>query len=88
MKNTGENILPKRTKCAEGSSFKLWCNLNFKVGQIRANCLLYCQKTSCPVTTKEEIFNTIYTCHQQGHSGGRKNYDEVKAFHVCRSHAK
>ena len=46
--------LDSRTKCDDGAKFKYWCKNQFKVETIGARNLLYCSKTSLPVTTKEE----------------------------------
>ena len=55
--------LDSRTKCDDGAKFKYWCKNQFKSETIGARNLLYCSKTSLPVTTKEETFNTILRCH-------------------------
>ena len=47
--------LDSRRKCDDGAKFK--------VETIGARNLLYCSKTSLPVTTKEETFDTILRCH-------------------------
>ena len=71
---------PNGAKCEEGSNFKFWCNKHFKVEEIGANQLLFCKKTSCPVTTKEDMYTTILQCHQRvGHSRRDKTWDEVLA---------
>ena len=73
-------LLPKGSKCPDGASFKFWSNQHFKTEQIGENQLVYCKKKSCPVTTKNNIFNTIFQCHQRvGHSGHTRTYDEVKS---------
>ena len=54
--------LPKGEKCVYGANFKFWYNKNFKVQKIGARYVLYCLKTSCPVITKEELFDTIKRC--------------------------
>ena len=70
---------PKGAKCEQGSNFKFWCNKHFKVEEIGANQLLFCKKTSCPVTTKEDMYTTILQCHQRvGYSRRDKTWDEVK----------
>ena len=55
--------LGSRTKCDDGAKFKFWCKNQFKVETIGARNLLYCSKTSLPVTTKEETFETLLCCH-------------------------
>ena len=71
--------LDSRTKCDDGAKFKHWCKNQFKVETIGARNLLYCSKTSLPVTTKEETFDTILRCHLRvGHTGRDKTFDEVK----------
>ena len=71
--------LDSRTKCDDGAKFKHWCKNQFKVETIGARNLLYCSKTSLPVTTKEETFDTILRCHMRvGHTGRDKTFDEVK----------
>lgn len=70
----------KGEKCVDGANFKHWCNHHFKTEQIGNNQLLYCKKTSTPVTTRDKIFSTITRCHQRvGHSGRTRTYEEVKA---------
>lgn len=49
----------KGAKCTDGAHFKFWCNKNFKLQKIGSRMVLYCLKTSCPVITKEDIFDTI-----------------------------
>lgn len=51
--------LDKGVKCATGSSFKFWCTKHFKLQEIGSRKILYCKKSSCPVVTKEELFDTI-----------------------------
>ena len=66
-------------KCNDGAKFKHWCKNYFKVETIGARNLLYCGKTSLPVTTKEDMFDTILRCHLRvGHKGRDKTFDEVK----------
>ena len=68
-----------RSKCDDGAKFKHWYKNQFQVEVIGARNLLYCSKTSLPVTTKEEMFNTILRCHLRvGHTGRDKTFDEVK----------
>ena len=55
--------LDSRTKFVDGTKFKYWCKNQFKVETIGARNLLYCSKTSLPVMTKEETFDTIPHCH-------------------------
>ena len=55
--------LDSRTKCDDGGKFKYWCKNQFKVETIGARNHLYCSKTSLPVTTKVETFDTILRCH-------------------------
>ena len=51
--------LVKGVKCPEGSHFKFWCGKHFTLQEIASRLILYCKKTSCPVVTKEEIYDTI-----------------------------
>ena len=55
--------LDSRTKCDDGAKFKYWCKNQFKVETIGARNLLYCSKTSLPVMTKDETFDTILRYH-------------------------
>ncbi|XP_046581445.1 KRAB-A domain-containing protein 2-like [Haliotis rubra] len=72
--------LDKGVKCAAGSHFKFWCAKHFKLQKIGSRRILYCKKTSCPVITKEEIFDTVKRCHTRvGHSRRAKTWDEIKA---------
>lgn len=71
--------LDSRTKCDDGAKFKYWCKNQFKVEIIGARNILYCSKTSLPVTTKEETFDTILRCHLRvGHTGRDKTFDYRK----------
>ena len=75
-------LLPKGSKSQDGARFKFWSNQHFRIEQIGENELVYCKKTSCPVATKNNIFNTIFQCHQRvGHSGHTRTWDEVKTTH-------
>ena len=70
--------LDKGDKCSEGAQFKFWCSKNFSVHNIGSKKVLYCKKTSCPVVSKEDIFDTIQRCHERvGHSGRNKTWEEV-----------
>ena len=69
----------KGTACSEGAGFKFWCNKHFKIEATGTNQILYCKKTSCPVTTKEDMYAMIRQCHQHvGHSQRDKTCDEVR----------
>ena len=69
----------KGAKCNEGASFKYWCHKHFKVEKIGTNSILYCQKSSCPVVSYEDMFETILRCHDRvGHSGRDKTWNEIK----------
>ena len=60
--------LDSRTKFDDGAKLKYWCKNQFKVETIGARNVLYCSKTSLPVRTKEETFDTILHCHlRAGH---------------------
>ncbi|KAK7091747.1 hypothetical protein V1264_009390 [Littorina saxatilis] len=42
--------------------------------------IIFCKKSGCPVVAREEIFQTISTCHTNvGHSGRDKTWAEVKS---------
>ena len=72
-------LLETGTKCDNGAKFKYWCKNQFKVETIGCRNILYCSKTSLPVTTKEDMFDTILRCHLRvGHTGRDKTFDEVK----------
>ena len=60
--------LDSRAKFDDGAKIKYWCKNQFKVETIGARNLLYCSKTSLPVMTKEETFDTILRCHFEGWS--------------------
>ena len=58
-----------------------------KLKKIGARDLLYCKKTSCPVVTKENIFDTLVRCHERvGHSGRQKTWAEVKGNYAWIKH--
>ena len=70
--------LDKGEKCEDGAFFKFWCYKNFKVVNFGSKKVLHCKKSSCPVVTKEELFDTLVRCHERvGHSGRKKTWDEV-----------
>ena len=70
--------LAKGIPCPDGAGFKFWCNKHFKVETIGSSQVIYCKKTSSPVTTKEDMFDTIKQCHQRvGHSRRDKTWDEA-----------
>lgn len=72
--------LKKGDSCTYGTKFKAWCKGNFKLQQIGSKQLLFCTKSSCPVITKEEYFDTILKCHEKvGHSGRDRTWNEVKS---------
>ncbi|XP_078592647.1 uncharacterized protein LOC144871267 [Branchiostoma floridae x Branchiostoma japonicum] len=71
--------LSKGVKCPEGSHFKFWAAKRFKLQDIGARKILYCEKTSRPVVPKEDIYDTIKCCHSRvGHSRRDKTWDEIK----------
>ena len=66
------------TPCPDGAGFKFWCNKHFKIETIGSSQVIYCKKTSSPVTNKEDMFDTIKQCHQRvGHSRRDKTWDEA-----------
>ena len=68
-----------RTKYDERAKFKHWCKNHFKLETIGSRNLLFCSKKNLPVTTKEEMFDTILRCHLRvGHTGRDKTFDKVK----------
>ncbi|XP_030010460.1 KRAB-A domain-containing protein 2-like [Sphaeramia orbicularis] len=70
----------KGVKCQDGATFKFWAMKNFTLQEIGAKKILYCQKSSRPVVTKEDIFDTIKCCHSRvGHSRRDKTWDEIKS---------
>ena len=70
----------KGEKCFMGSKFKFWAKNNFKIEQLGNKHVLYCLKTSQPVVTKEDCFETIKKCHERvGHSGRTKTWDDIRS---------
>ena len=50
-----------------------------KLKKIGTNSILYCQKSSCPVVSYEDMFETILRCHDRvDHSGRDKTWNEIK----------
>ena len=71
--------LKKGSPCAGGAKFKFWCHKHFKIETTGNNPLIYCKKSSCPLTTKEDIYDTIKKCHQRvGHSRRNETWDEAR----------
>ena len=56
---TGAILLDKGSKCNGGALFKFRCQNHYKLQRVGAKDILFCNKTNCPVVTREELFNTI-----------------------------
>ena len=79
---------PKGEVCEEGAKFKVWCKKHFKLEQIGSKQIVYCSRTSCPLVTYEEIFETVRKCHEKvGHSGRDKTWSEVRANYAGIKHS-
>lgn len=72
--------LDEKEACPEGPKFKHWAKKLYKLGMVGSQNIIFCKKSGCPVVAREEIFQTISTCHTNvGHSGRDKTWAEVKS---------
>ncbi|XP_070183031.1 KRAB-A domain-containing protein 2-like [Littorina saxatilis] len=80
--------LNKGQQCPEGAKFKYRCAKHYKLQVVGARTMLCCQKTNCPVVTREELFATIARCHVHvGHGGRDKTWAEIKANYAGVHHS-